>query len=131
MIIWHSSTFPPSQKMASHHTSSRIQSPSLAARHCMVSTLPTYSVSSLNTLTVTHSVPSTPALRIYTAFPIRGKLCGCSQKRQSPLLTSSLTAVLLTDCFLFFRSQLICVFCYMLFSQTRQSGRRRVDDQKR
>lgn len=117
--------------MASHHTPNRIQSPSLAARHCVVSTLPTYSVSSLNTLTVTHSVPSTLALRIYTAFPIRGKLCGCSQERQSSLMTSSLTAILLTDCFLSFRAQLICVFCYVLFSQTCQSGWHIIEDQKR
>lgn len=55
--------------MASHHTSSRIQSPSLAARHCMVSTLPTYSLSSLNTLTVTHSVPSTLLLEYTLLFP--------------------------------------------------------------
>lgn len=108
--------------MASHCTAGRIQSP------CFVlCTLPTCSLSSN---TVTHSVPSTLALRTYYVFPSRRKLSGTLWRDNHHLLTPSLTAIFLPGCFLSFRTQSPCLSCYLFFCQTCQSACHIVGDQK-
>lgn len=131
-IFWCSlifSPFPQKHYNDSYGISNRNQLLSWATRHCMVWTLPTCS------LLVTHLLSAIlfPAhwLLEYTGlFPPKKSCMDALRRANYHLGTPSLTAPLLIDCFLSFRSQSLSLSCYSLFCQTYQSAWHIVGGQK-
>lgn len=117
-IIWFFPTFPPSPK------SIISQTPSLgyqALHDINPAYLPMYALSSLNSLTVRHAVPSTWDLRTCSAFPNRRKLWMLSRR----VSTNSWPPP--SQCLSCWTASSLsnlspCLSCYLLSFQTCQSA---------